>query len=93
MILVTGSDSAIIAGRKAQLLAWKREFGAATRTIYARKTQTVEGSAIEPIAMELGGWYGTTGAERLGGSYAAKWRRVDGNWVIVAEVFVTLTAG
>jgi len=35
-ILVTGSDSAVIAGRKAQLQAWKREFSAPDRTIYSR---------------------------------------------------------
>ncbi|HBU28506.1 MAG TPA: DUF4440 domain-containing protein, partial [Thiobacillus sp.] len=27
-ILVTGTDSAVLAGRKAQMLAWRREFAA-----------------------------------------------------------------
>jgi hypothetical protein len=27
-VLVTGTDSAVLAGRRAQLLAWKREFAA-----------------------------------------------------------------
>lgn len=93
VILVTGSDSAIIAGRKAQLLAWKREFAAVPRTIYTRTTLSVEASAVEPIAMEQGRWNGATGAESIGGSYAAKWRRAGSVWVIVAEIFVTLATG
>lgn len=38
-VLVTGTDSAVIAGRKAQLQAWKREFSARPRTIYTRSTE------------------------------------------------------
>ena len=32
VVMVTGTDSAVLAGRKAQLLAWKREFAAAHPT-------------------------------------------------------------
>lgn len=46
-------------------------------------------------AMETGRWAGReriAGAERLTGEgrYVAYWRRVDGAWVIHAEIFVTL---
>ena len=34
VVLVTGTDSAVLSGRKAQLLAWKREFSSQDRTIY-----------------------------------------------------------
>ncbi|MDP3551453.1 MAG: nuclear transport factor 2 family protein [Novosphingobium sp.] len=92
-ILVTGTDSAVIAGRKAQLAAWKREFGATPRTIYTRITQSVIASPVEPIAMEHGHWQGIadgSGIEIAGGTYAAKWRRYDRAWLLVAEIFVTL---
>lgn len=89
-ILVTGSDSAIIAGRKAQLLAWKREFAAASPTVYTRTPESVIASAIEPIAMEHGQWQGLAGESRVAGIYAAKWRLTGVNWMIVAEIFVTL---
>lgn len=89
-ILVTGSDSAIIAGRKAQLLAWKREFAAASPTIYLRTPESITASAVEPIAMEHGRWQGVTGPDRVSGAYAAKWQLVGGDWVIAAEIFVTL---
>ena len=92
-VLVTGSDSAIIAGRKAQLAAWKREFSLRDRTIYTRTPETVAASSVEPVAMETGRWAGV-GAESAApiasGTYCAKWREIAGQWVIEAEVFVTL---
>ena len=98
--LITGTDSALLNGRKAQLLAWKREFAAPAdqRSIYVRTPETIIVSTIEPIAMEHGSWRGTTvaGEVQASGTYAAKWRNLspmgpDANWVLVAEIFVTLT--
>ncbi len=91
-VLVTGTDSAVIVGRKAQLLAWKREFAAADRTIYKRLPRRIEASAAQPIAMEHGDWEGTTASGRAlaSGAYAAKWRNIDGAWTIEAEIFLTL---
>ena len=51
-VLVTGTDSAVLSGRKAQLLTWKREFAASERTTYVRTPDTVTGSPVEPIALE-----------------------------------------
>lgn len=92
-VLVTGTDSAVLAGRKAQLLAWKREFAATDRTIYVRTPETVTVSPIEPIAMEHGRWQGAR-AETMealaSGNYAAKWRETGTGWIIEAEIYVTL---
>ena len=91
VVMITGTDSAVIAGRKAQLLAWKREFAAKERMIYTRTPQTVTISPIEPIAMELGGWQGVVGGvTQASGNYSAKWRGAAGQWVIEAEIYVTL---
>jgi ketosteroid isomerase-like protein len=99
VVLVAGTDSAVISGRKAQLLAWKREFSApaAQRTLYVRTPERIITSLVEPIAMEHGHWAGThaaTGAPLASGTYAAKWRNLSptgaAQWVIEAEVFVTL---
>jgi ketosteroid isomerase-like protein len=93
VVLVTGTDSAVIAGRKAQLAAWKREFAASPRTIYVRATDAVIASSIEPIVMERGTWQGTAeGAQTpaASGTYAAKWRHFPQGWMLVAEIFVTL---
>jgi ketosteroid isomerase-like protein len=89
-MLVTGTDSAVIAGRKAQLLAWKREFAAQQRTIYQRRPERIVASTVEPIAMEHGVWTGTTGQQVTRGDYTAKWREVAGEWVIEAEIYLTL---
>ncbi len=93
VVMVTGSDSAVIAGRKAQLQAWKREFAARSRMTYEHLPDTIIASAVEPIALEHGKWRGTseTGGDPLAsGDYSAKWRKLGDDWVIEAEIFVTL---
>jgi hypothetical protein len=84
-VLVAGTDSAVLAGRKAQVQAWKREFAARPRTVYILM------SPVLPIAMERGQWEGTCGGEVIAsGTYSAKWREIGGAWVIEAEIYVTL---
>lgn len=92
VVMVTGTDSGVIAGRKAQLMAWKREFAARDRIIYTRTPETILCSAVEPIAFEHGHWLGATteGHSCASGRYTAKWRQVDGDWVIEAELYLTL---
>ncbi|MFC3442837.1 nuclear transport factor 2 family protein [Sphingobium rhizovicinum] len=91
VVMVTGTDSAVISGRKAQLMAWKREFAAKERMIYTRTPETIEASPVEPIAMEHGHWRGVVaGVTQASGRYSAKWREVGGAWVIEAEIYLTL---
>ncbi|CCW18097.1 hypothetical protein EBBID32_24470 [Sphingobium indicum BiD32] len=92
-VLVAGTDSALITGRKAQLLAWKREFAAKDRLIYTRTPDTIIVSPVEPIAMEQGHWQGVStgsGVTLASGTYSAKWREMGGAWMIEAEIFLTL---
>lgn len=91
-VLVAGTDSALLSGRKAQLLAWKREFAAADRTMYKRIPERIELSPIAPMALEHGNWQGVTlsGAPLASGTYAAKWRKTAGEWVLEAEIYLTL---
>lgn len=92
-VLITGSDSAVIAGRKAQMVAWKREFVSAQRMIYTRTPGRITPSPVEPVAMEDGSWQGVaadSGQVLASGCYSAKWREVNGAWRIEAEIFVTL---
>lgn len=66
---------------------------------FVRTADEVEMAASGDRAVESGRW--TTldpdGSGAVvptgGGSYTAHWRRVDGRWLIHAEVFVTLTGG
>mgnify|MGYP003398874604 FL=1 len=91
-VMLTGTDSAVITGRLAQVKVWRREFAAAGRDIYVRTADTILISAVEPIAMEYGSWdaRSSTGESTASGKYTAKWREVQGEWVIEAEVFVTM---
>lgn len=93
VVMITGTDSGIISGRKAQLMAWKREFSAPAglRHVYARTPEKIIASPIEPIAMEHGRWTGTRDdMVEASGDYSAKWRLTDGDWVIEAEIYLTL---
>jgi hypothetical protein len=91
VVMVTGTDSAVIAGRKAQLMAWKREFSAKERMVYVRTPDTIVASAVEPIAMEYGRWQGTVGGvTQASGDYSAKWRMTGGQWMVEAEIYLTL---
>jgi ketosteroid isomerase-like protein len=94
-VLVTGTDSAVLNGRKAQLIAWKREFasGPETRTLYTRTPDTILPSPTQPIAMEHGQWQGVgaaSGQMVASGTYSAKWRLHGGQWCIEAEIYLTL---
>jgi ketosteroid isomerase-like protein len=91
-VMLTGTDSAVIAGRLAQVKVWKRAFADSTRVTYVRTSEAFDVSAVEPIALERGSWDATApdGACTATGTYAAKWRMVEGEWVIEAEVFVTM---
>ena len=92
-VMVTGTDSAVIAGRERQVKVWQREFASPGRLIYERISAAITVSPIEPIALEQGEWRGVardTGALAASGVYTAKWREIAGQWVIEAEIFVTL---
>lgn len=91
-VLVTGTDSAVLPSRKAQLHAWKQEFAAPDRAIYTRLPDVVEVSPVQPLALEHGKWRAVTiaGESVASGSYTAKWRKVRDEWVIEAEIYLTL---
>jgi ketosteroid isomerase-like protein len=92
-VMITGTDSAVIAGRSAQVKVWQREFASPSRLIYERIPAAITISPVEPIALEQGEWRGVaqgTDIVAASGLYTAKWREVGGQWVIEAEIFVTL---
>lgn len=93
VVLVAGTDSALITGRRAQLAAWKREFAARPRTLYTRLPERIIVSPALPIALEHGQWQGVregAGAPEAHGDYTAKWRQSGSAWLLEAEIFLTL---
>jgi ketosteroid isomerase-like protein len=99
VILITGTDSDVYRGRAAQLAIWDSDFADRDRAVYVRTTHCVRVSPVFPVALEVGEWRGerspTSGAEPdfAAGRYAAKWRRVDGVWLLESEVFATEACG
>jgi len=92
-ILITGTDSAVLSDRKAQLIAWKREFAAPAPSVYTRLPETITVSPVEPIALEQGTWtaISASGDQTLArGVYSAKWRQTGSDWVIEGEIYLTL---
>lgn len=95
-MLVAGTDSAVLSGRKAQLAVWKRDFASPDRAVYERVPAQIMVSPVAPIAMENGRWRGvsrTAAADFAAGSYTAKWRCFSGTWLIEAELFLTEECG
>ena len=61
-------------------------------TVYVRTPSLVEVFAAWHVASERGEWTGQwtepDGVVQVRGTYLAQWRRVNGTWLIRAEVFV-----
>lgn len=96
VILVTGTASEVHAGRAAQLLLWRGDFESANRAVYVRTTDCVRVSGVFPVALESGHWRGERESDArnfAAGAYAAKWRLVDGAWLLEAELFSTEACG
>jgi ketosteroid isomerase-like protein len=67
-------------------------FASRPDVVYVRMPERIEANASWGQASEEGTWTGrwtqTDGLTRVGGRYFAKWRKVDGRWLLLAEVFV-----
>jgi len=61
-------------------------------TVYVRTPSTIEVFAAWEVASERGEWTGRwtepDGVVDIRGTYLAHWRKVNGTWLIQAEVFV-----
>ena len=93
--IVTGrSEQSHGAGREA--LRWEERFRTDPTVTYHRTTREVTINEDWGLAEELGNWRGTYTAEGVivhtSGVYAAKWQRAeDGEWLLQAELFTTIT--
>lgn len=96
IILLTGTASEVFTGRAAQLALWQEDFETPGRAVYVRTTNCVRVSEAFPVALENGHWRGVregSTEDFAAGAYAAKWRRVDGSWLLEAEIFSTEDCG
>lgn len=94
VILVAGTRSDLYTGRDAQLAIWKAEFDSPdSRWIYVRTPDCIRISDVTVMAMEHGRWQGEGPDGSASGRYSAKWRVIDGQWRLEAEIFMTLECG
>jgi len=78
-------------GRRNEAERWRQQFTAHADVLYVRTPQDVRVFAPWEMADERGTWVGTwtepDGKVTIRGRYSAKWRRIDGVWLLEAEVF------
>ena len=88
---VVSSTSAQTAGRLQNQERMATQFRNRPDTIYVRRSTVVEVYGAWSVAAERGEWTGRWtepyGALEIGGTYLAQWRKVDGQWLIQAELF------
>jgi ketosteroid isomerase-like protein len=89
---VVSSTSAQTAGRAANQERMAQQFTNRPDTVYVRRPTEVDVYEPWAVAAERGEWTGRwtepDGALEIGGKYQAQWRKVDGQWLIQAELFV-----
>ena len=89
---VVSSTSAQIAGSEANRQRMSQQFGSRPDTIYVRTPASVEVFVPWNVASERGNWIGRwtdpDGKLEIGGTYQAQWRKIDGRWLIQAELYV-----
>jgi ketosteroid isomerase-like protein len=89
---VVSSTSAQTAGSQANQQRMARQFETRPDTIYVRTPATIDVYSAWNVASERGEWIGRwtepDGKLEIGGTYLAQWRRIDGRWLIQAELYV-----
>lgn len=89
---VVSSTSAQAAGRDANRERMAAQFKNRPDTVYSRRPTTIDVYPPWAVASERGEWTGRwtepDAVLEIGGTYQAQWRKIDGRWVIQAELFV-----
>jgi uncharacterized protein (TIGR02246 family) len=94
---VVSSTSTQTAGRAANQQRMAQQFSNRPDTIYVRRPTAIDVYAPWAVASERGEWAGTwtepDGTFTIVGSYLVQWRKVDGQWLIQAELYVPTRCG
>ena len=89
---VATSTSVQTAGRELNRQRMAQQFTSRPDTIYVRRSTVIDVYAPWAVAAERGEWTGRwtepDGALEISGTYLAQWRKIDGQWLIQAELFV-----
>lgn len=89
---IVTSTSAQGTGRDVNGQRMAEQFKRRPDTVYVRTPVAIEVMASWTVASERGEWTGRwqepDGVVEISGTYLAQWRKVDGAWLIQAELFV-----
>ena len=89
---VVRSTGAQVAGRMANQQRMAQQFAARPDTIYVRQPSAIDVYLPWEMASERGEWTARwtepDGTVNTSGAYMAQWRRVEGTWLIQAELYV-----
>lgn len=92
-LLISSRDSQVD-GRDQNARLFAQEFRTKDEVIYVRTPAEIKVMPGWEMASEYGNWIGRwkDGDDKIeiGGNYFAKWHKVDGRWLLRAEVFVPL---
>jgi ketosteroid isomerase-like protein len=78
-----------LTGRDSIISAWKKLFSANSKVLYVRSPITITIGNNGIMAWETGKWTAKNSYSN-GGNYSAMWRKIDGEWKLQAELFVSL---
>ena len=89
---LVSSSNAQSAGRDAARARFAQIFAMRPNVVFVRTPQHIHVNESWAQAGESGTWTGqwtqSDGVTKVGGPYFAKWRKVSGRWMLLAEVFV-----
>lgn len=91
-VVVVTSNSIHVQGRAAHLTQFADQFRTRPDVVYLRMPDEIRVFALWGMASERGRWTGSwtdsDGKIRIGGTYFAKWRRVNSRWLVESETYV-----
>ena len=89
---VVRSTGSQVAGRESNQQRMSQQFASRPDTIYVREPSAVDVYLPWAMASERGNWTARwtepDGVVDMAGTYMAQWRRIDGVWLIQAELYV-----
>jgi len=89
---VVTSTSSQATGRAANQERFARQLANRPDTTYVRRPTAIDVNRAWAVASERGEWTGRwtepDGALEIGGTYLVQWRKVQGQWLIQAELYV-----
>ena len=88
-------DGTFVPSREVYLKLFKQGFDDPKHSLtYERIADTIQVSATDALAAEIGHWIATTATGTIThtGTYAAMWRHTADGWKLRSELYITLTS-